>query len=318
MSENNEETKKEKKGFNTKVYATFAVILVAAALVVMVALDYNSKYLAYDETKIATNYADSIIQSGDGYNAYKYTALSKSQKFGDFIRKYYIYPVVYPGYEPGDDTGDYEGYNDEEKYASDATLEDEENDNVLAYELADAMYPYFEELMQEYGWDNYDAVFTEYFAALPAEREAIFGDQYLSDDVMFSALETDVSYYGEFLKGTSATVDADSGVTIGEDKAGLYQDTFGDDYKITINCGDPVTIEDLDAYVDSLDADVLATYGIEKGDIGDACTLDITATLEDGSTLYEFTVYEMKIGHTWYVDNTTTSTYGFFDMVNNM
>ena len=46
------------------------------------------------------------VEARDGYNANKYALVSKSEKYGDFIRKFYMYPVIYKdaGYKPGDDT----------------------------------------------------------------------------------------------------------------------------------------------------------------------------------------------------------------------
>lgn len=297
-----------KKGFNTALYALITFVVVAALLSTMTVLTFKSKYIAFDEEKLAGNYVDSIVQQGDGYNAYKYTLVSINSKYGDYIRKHYIYPIVYPGYEIGMDTDDLEGYDDS-KYKSDATAND---DGTLAGQLADAMYPYYEELMQQYGWDDYDAVFTNYFNALVTERQQIFGDEYLSDEVMFTALEANVATYGDALTGTTAVTDEDSGVTTGEDTTGLYQTLYGDDYKITTTASAPESISDLDSYVASLDAATLEAYGVSVSDITDACTVEVTSTLADGTVVLQQSVYEVKIGNTWYVDNMTTDTAQFY------
>ncbi|MBR6005578.1 MAG: hypothetical protein IK063_05045, partial [Clostridia bacterium] len=54
-----------------------------------------------------------IAQTGDGYNAYKDTLLSKNMKFGDYIRQNYINPVIYENYKPGDSTKGLKGLNDD-------------------------------------------------------------------------------------------------------------------------------------------------------------------------------------------------------------
>lgn len=286
----------------------------AAILSTMTVLTFKDKYIAFDEEKLAGNYVDSIVQSGDGYNAYKYTLVSINDKYGDYIRKNYIYPIVYPGYEIGMDTGDLDGYDDS-KYMSEAT---ENDDGTLAGQLADALYPYYEELMQQYGWDDYDAVFTNYFNALVTERQQIFGDEYLSDEVMFTALEANVATYGDKLTGTTAVTDEDSGVTTGEDTTGFYQTIYGDDYKITTTTSEPESISNLDEYVAMLDSDVLESYGISASDIADACRVEVTSSLADGTVIYSQTVYEVKVGNTWYVDNITTDTFNFYLSLGNI
>ncbi len=308
MSKENKE--KKNNSFET-IYAIIVFILIAAILSVMTVLTFKSKYIAYDEQKLASNYVDSIVQNGDGYDAYKYTLVAKNSKYGDFVRKYYIYPVVYPGYEPGMDTDDFDGYDDEQ-YQSDTTAND---DGTLAGQVADAMYPYYIELMNEYGWDNYDAVFSNYFERFVTERQQIFGDEYLSDEVMFAALESNVSTYGDEITGTSAVEDADSGVVTGVDSTGLYQTIYGDDYKITTTASEPTEVEDLATYVATMDANILETYGITADDIADAVSITVSCALEDGQVVFEQTVYEIKIGHTWYVDNLTTDTSEFYNMI---
>ncbi len=302
---------KKEKSFNSSLFAVIIIILVAVVLTIMTVLTFKSKYIAYDEQKVATHYVDSIVQNGDGYDAYNYTIVAKNSKTGDFIRKYYMYPLIYQGYEPGMDTGDFEGYNDSQ-YESDMTAND---DGTLAGQVADEMLPYYSELMDEYGWDDYDSVFTNYFAKLIEVRQQVFGDQYLSDDVMFTALESNVSSYGNLITGTTATVDSDSGVTTGEDTIGLFQALYGDDYKITTTASETVEVSDLASYVAALDTAKLETYGVTADDIKDACSVDVSCTLEDGSTVYEQTVYEIKIGNTWYVDNLTTDTSAYFEIL---
>ena len=117
---------KQEKTFNTKLYALVVFLLVAAILAVSTVATFSSKYIAFKPEKVAQAYADTIVQTGDGYNANKYALVSKSEKYGDFIRKYYMYPVIYKdaGYKPGDDTKNLKGLNDD-SYKSDKTKNDD-------------------------------------------------------------------------------------------------------------------------------------------------------------------------------------------------
>ncbi|MBR5113133.1 MAG: hypothetical protein IK097_06885, partial [Clostridia bacterium] len=72
-----------KKEFNTKLYGIFAIIIVAAALVALTLFAYTSRYTALSPEKTARLFVDTIVQSGDGYNAYKNSLLSYEGKFGD-------------------------------------------------------------------------------------------------------------------------------------------------------------------------------------------------------------------------------------------
>ena len=79
---------KQEKTFNTKLYALVVFLLVAAILAVSTVATFSSKYTCIKPEKVAQAYADTIAQTGDGYNANKYALVSKSEKYGDFIRKY--------------------------------------------------------------------------------------------------------------------------------------------------------------------------------------------------------------------------------------
>jgi len=307
---------KENKKFNYGLYATAAFAAVTVILVIISVVTFKSKYIAFDPEKVAVNYTDTIAQKGDGYNAYKYTLSSKSEKYGDFIRQQYIYPIVYPGYEAGMDSKAFKELKksgfDTDKHKSDATIND---DGSLSGKLAEEMYPYYVQLIKEYGWDNYDAIYTGYFNRLVAVRQQIFGDDYMSDEVMFTALEANVASYGDSLTGTKAVTDKDSGVTTGKDSTGLYQSSYGDDYKITTSVVSVNEISDVDAYAGSLDADKLASYGISAEDISAAAEAEVQCTLADGTVIASQKVYEVKIGNTWYVDNLTTNTASMYKFV---
>ena len=98
---------KKEKTFNYKLYALVAFLLVAALLACTTIFAVKQKYIAFDEKKLAVSYADTIAQKGDGYNAYTYTLSSKSDKYGDFIRKNYMYPIIYPGYSQDMDSKEF-------------------------------------------------------------------------------------------------------------------------------------------------------------------------------------------------------------------
>lgn len=298
---------KESKKFNYGLYAVATFVAVTAVLVIITAFTFKAKYMAFYPDKVAVNYTDSIMQNGDGYNAYKYTLASKSEKYGDFIRQQYMYPLIYPNYNPGDKVTDEMKKNglsaDERK--SDTTLND---DGALAGKLADTMYPIYTELMQSSGWDDYDNVYKTYFAKLIETRKAIFGDDYMSDEVMFTALEANVKTYGNSLTGTEQELAADEKTVIQEKTTGLYQTKFGEDYKITSTVKDSKEIDDIDAYKAALDASKLETYGITADDISAAQQVTVECALEDGTVIISQTVYTVKIGITWYIDNLTTDT----------
>ena len=98
--------KNTNKEFNFKLYAVIVFFAVLAALVAITYTTYTSRYIALHPDRVAENFVDTIVQNGDGYNAYKSTVASKNMKYGDFIRKYYINPVVYrdTDYEIGGST----------------------------------------------------------------------------------------------------------------------------------------------------------------------------------------------------------------------
>lgn len=299
----------ENKKFNYGLYVVAVFVIVTVVLVLLAAFTFKSKYVAFDPEKVAVNYTDSIAQKGDGYNAYKYTMLPQGDKYGDFIRKQYIYPVVYPGYEVGMDSKAFDklkenGY-DTDAFKSDATKND---DGSLTGDLTEAMYPYYVELIETYGWDNYDAVFTNYISKLVETRKAMFSDEYMSDEVFFTAFESNVVSYGNSLTGTEEVI-ADDGVTVTQkESTGLYQTIYGENYKFTTSVKETEEITDIDTYKAALDTDTLASYGISADDITAATAVTVDVALENGDVITSVKVYEVKIGSTWYVDNLTTST----------
>lgn len=305
MSEN-------KKEFNTKLYGIVAFFAVAAVLATLCVTTFKAKYTGFHPDELARTYVDTIVQSGDGYNAYKNTLVSKSDKYGDFIRTNYINPAIYRDtqFSAGDDTSDYTGYNDE-KYMSDVTLND---DGTLSGKLIDEMYPFFEKTVNDYGWDNYDYIFSNYIGKLIEVRSEIYGDDYLTDEIFFTAFEANVTMYGDKLTGTEDTFDENSGVQLTYKSEGVYEKKYGEDYKFTAKATDSKDIS-LEEYKADVDTDLFTLYGISADDISQASVCTVEVTDKDGKVVAAIDVTVVKIGLAWYVDNTATSTtdlYNFY------
>lgn len=236
----------KEKTFNRKLYAVVAFFAVLAALVLMVTFTFKSRYIAFHPEEVARTYVDTIVQTGDGYNAYKNALVSQNKKikYGDFIRKYYMYPVIYrdAGYTVDADIDDLKGYNDK-SFMSDTSKLD---DGRLQGLVIDKMYPYFCELIEN-GWDDYDTIFKSYFDKLVEVRKTAFGDDYMTDEIMFTALEANVRTYGESLVGTEDEFDENTGLQISEKSIGAYEKVYGEDCKFTVTVKDEADL-DLNEY----------------------------------------------------------------------
>lgn len=312
---------KKEKEFNFKLYGISVFLIIAALLVVITATTFKSKYTAFHPEAVAKNYVDTIVQTGDGYNAYKNSLLGKNQKYGDFIREYYMYPVidrdVNTELDAVTDSSLPKGYNND-IYKGEKTLND---DGSLQGQLIDAMYPYYEKLVDENGWDNYDKIFTEYFEKLIKVRKEIFEDDYMSDEVMFTALEANVRTYGEKLTGTEDAFDENTGLQTSFKTVGKYEEVFGEDYKLVVS-SDEGTELDINIYKDSCDKEALATYGVSTDDITEVreYTVDVASVENyEGEDIAKVVatadVVVVKIGSSYYVDNMQTKTdvlYNFY------
>lgn len=303
---------KKEKSFNLKLYAAVAFFAVLALLILITALTFKAKYTAYHPEEVARNYVDTIAQTGDGYNAYKTALVSKSQKYGDFIREYYMNPVIYrdTAYKPGDDIKKcgYKGYN-EESCQGEKTKND---DGSLQGQVIDTMYDYYVELVAD-GWDDYDTIFTKYFAKLVEVRKEVFGDDYITDEIMFTALEGNVATYGESLTGTEDEFDKNTGKQTSFKSIGAYQTAYGEDYKLTTTVKTEKDM-DLSAYKAGLSAETLATYGVQADDIRAVKCYTVAVSTADGKAVTEADVVVAQIKNSWYVDNAATDTstlYGF-------
>ena len=305
---------KEKKSLNTKLYAIIVFFVMAGILATITVTTYKSRYNGFSPEKVAKAYAESIVNRGDGYNAYKNTIISKNYKYGDFIREYYMYPVIYrdTSYTIDLKTEGVKGYNDD-SFIGDMTATDT---GSLQGQVIDTMYPYYVQLIEKNaGWDNYDTIFTKYFDKLVEVREEIFGDKYMTDEIMFTALEANVSTYGDSLTGTEEAIDANTGVKLSEKTIGLYEEAFGEDTKLICKVKSVKAVENLDEYLANMDTVAINTIDIYAEDIEDAkiCTIDVTA---NGSTVVDsLEIPVLRIKDTWYVDNTNVDTselYSFY------
>lgn len=300
---------KKEKGFNLKLYAAVAFFAVLAALVLITGFTFRTKYTAYHPEAVAQNYVDTIVQTADGYNAYKNALVSKSQKYGDFIREQYMYPIIYreAGYKAGDETKKLKGFNDE-TYMGEKTKND---DGTLQGQVIDTMYDYYVELVAN-GWDDYDTIFTKYFAKLVEVRKAVFGDDYMTDEIMFTALESNVLTYGQSLTGTEDVFDENTGLQTSFKSIGAYQTAYGEDYKLTTAVKAEKEM-DLAAYKAALPTDTLATYGVQAADISAVKCYTVSVTTADGKEVAQADIVVAQIKNSWYVDNTATDTSALYN-----
>ncbi len=284
----------KEKEFNYKLYGTFAVLIVVAALVALTLFSYTTRYTALDPMKTAQTYVDTIVQSGDGYNAYKNSLLSLDSKFGDFIRVNYIYPEIYENYTPGSSTKDLKGLNDK-ALKGEKSLND---DGTLKGKVTDEMYPFFLSLVQaNNGFDNYDAIFSSYVKKLKEVRKQVFEDDYFDDEAFFGAFEANLSKYGESLTGCEDEFDKNTGVQLKKASKGAYQSAFGDDYKLTVKA-----LSASDAQIPDA-----AEYGIDA-EISEAKTVKVQVTANDKVVVDGIDITVVKIGHSWYVANKSCDT----------
>lgn len=328
---------KEKKGFSAGAYAGIAGVIVAALLVVLTIFAFTTRYTAFSPEKTAQYFVDVVVQNGDGYNSYKNTLVSKNQKFGDFVINAYMTPYV---------------NKDAEKNELIGTGSKEEAE--MLNKVYDTMYDYYLELVAGKGMDDYDTVFSSYFAKLSEVRKAVIGDEYMDTEFMFGVFESNVDRYSKSLTGSKVEYEADGKTVKTEATIGKYQEVFGEDYKLTTAVESVTPVDDVEGYVaeyktristvvDTAEAKADA-FGLEnttkekkilfikktedvntkdnfinayaKLDCADAiedvaqCVVAVSAG--EGSEVAKINVYVVKIGNSWYVDNTNVDTSPLF------
>ncbi len=304
---------KKEKEFNFKLYAVVVFFAITAALVAITYSTYVSRYTAFHPERVAKSYVNTIVQTGDGYNAYKNALVSKSTKYGDFIRKYYMYPIIYrdADYSPENGTDGLNGFNDD-SFKGEKTLND---DGSLAGKVIEQMYPFYESLIKENGWDNYELIFSSYLKQLVDVRKEIFGDDYITDEIMFTALESNVRTYGENLTGTEDQFDENTGLQTSFKSEGVYQKAYGEDYKLISSVDDGTDIS-LEEYLKTANTELFDLSGIVSDDITAAKSYVVTVSNEN-ETITKVNVTVVQIGKSWYVDcakTDTSSLYTFYEM----
>lgn len=287
--------KNKEKEFNTKLYAVMAIIVTVVILLVLTVMTYRSRYIGFDAGKTAVAYVDTIAQTGDGYNAYKFSLVSFEKKYGDFIRDKYIYPVT------GKDSKD-SNILCADSQKGEKTLND---DGKLQGELNKAMLPYYNELTKN-GWDNYDKIFTDYMQKLLVERENIYGDKFMNDEVFFTTLEANVSEHGKTLTGTEDAFDENTGAQTSFKTIGTYQTLYGENYTITTEADDR-SLMSVDDYKQTVSKEFLDSCGVNADKIKAVSSVNVIVRA-NGNVIGSVGVVAVQIGSTWYVDNTETNT----------
>lgn len=318
---------KTKKGFRAGLYGVVSGILVAAILVGMTVFAFTTRYNAFSPEKVAQSYADTIVQTGDGYNALKVSLVSKNQKFGNFVINAYMAPYV------NDNSGKKKDEPKVEQNKAIGTGSKEETE--LLDQIYNTMYVYYEELMATVGLENYDEFYSRYFDMLKQVRVAVLGDDYMDTEFMFSVFESNVQTYSNKLTGTKKKLAADKKTVLQEETTGIYQEMYGKDYKLTTTVTNTkeLSADEVKAYADEYKNRIqpLIENGKSKTaalanedkkeameqafanlDIAnsieavDECTVEVTN--QKGDVVATVQVYVVRIGNSWYVDNSNTST----------
>ena len=308
-----------KKEFKAGLYGVAAAVLVAVVLVGLTVFAFTSRYNAFSPEKVAQSYADTIVQTGDGYNALKVSLVSKEQKFGNFVINAYMAPYINDG-------------KDVKQNEIIGTGTDEEAQMLDT--VYNTMYDYYEELMKTVGLQNYDEFYSLYFAKLKEVRVAVLQDDYMDTDFMFSVFESNIQTYADKLTGTKEKLAADEKTVIQKASTGIYQELYGKDYKLTTAVTDTkeLSADEVEAYVTGYKNrvvpiaqknEVLADTLDDKKSLAmkeafdnlnvadsieavDECTVEVTN--QNGDVVANTKVYVVKIGNSWYIDNSNTDT----------
>ena len=315
-----------KKGFKAGLYGLVAGILCAAILVGMTVFAFTTRYNAFSPEKIAQSYADTIVQTGDGYNALKVSLVSKNQKFGNFVIDAYMTPYV------NDNEGKKKGEKKIEQNKEIGTGSKKEA--KLLDTVYNTMYDYYDELVKTVGLQNYDEFYSAYFAKLKEVRVAVLQDDYMDTDFMFSVFESNVQTYANKLTGTKKVLAADEKTVLQKASTGIYQELYGKNYKLTTTVtkttelsGDEVKVY-VDGYKDRVvplaqkNESIANSLDDEKSkamkaafdnlnvadsiEAVDECTVEVKNQKDE--VVATTTVYVVRIGNSWYVDNSNTDT----------
>jgi len=304
-----EKAKHESKKFNITyaVVAVISFILVAAGLITYY---YVSHFIMFSPEKVARQYILNRIE-GDGYDALKYSNMSVKQKMGDYLRENYINQYVK---EPGKD----------EKLP---VLTAEEEGEKLTL-LLDTMYPIYQRLESEYGYENFDEFFSEYFKSFADVYKNIYGHDYMTDEEMFACIEGNLA-----LSIEESKLENESNIGKGKEYAEKYlgknktvtekeleESPYMSGYLIDVQAKDAVIRDDrafVEEYIGNLSDSAKKKYesfGIDFSDIKAIATVEVNVTvsgegdqeiIKNLNEMFKespFKVKLIKIGSQWYVD----------------
>ncbi len=303
---------KRQKPFKIKL-ALVAFFLVSAILVSICVINYKNSVATLDPEKVAVAFTETIVNRGDGYNAYKHTLVCKNYKYEDYVRENYMYPIIYgeSHYQADMDTDSLKGL-DNQSYMSEKTKAD---DGTLLNEVIDRMFPYYIQLMTELrGWDKYNTFYIKYFAKLLEVREEVFGDKYMTDEIMFTVLQANINTYGNKLAGTEEVADENADIPPSRKTLGLYETKYGENYVFTYTVTETKDIT-LTEYNKHIDEATFKTYKISADDITEVKAITIKIQVNGETVVEAWKVLVVKADGQWHVDNTNTNTatlYNFY------
>lgn len=309
----------EKKEFKAGLYGVLTGVIIAVILVVLTIFAFTTRYTAFSPEKTAQSYVDGIVQTGDGYNALKTTLVSKNQKFGDFVINAYMLPFVNDG----------EDVKKNKEIGTGSAKETEMLDKIYS-----DMYDYYVELVNTVGMDDYDAFYARYFSKLKDERKAVLEDDYMDTEFMFGVFEANVASYGEALTGTEEQLAQDEKTVLKKATTGKYQTLYGKDYKLVATTKDvkPLSDEETKEYIENYKNNIqgVIAAGEQKAsaledenktrmveafkkldcsdDISKVSIAYVEVKNQKDDVVASQEVYVVKIGNSWYVDNTNTNT----------
>ncbi len=303
----------EKKRKNKKMKIVLvAFFLMSAIFLSICGINYKNNAEVLDPEKVALTFTETIVNRGDGYTAYNYTLLCKNYKYEDYVRENYIYPIIYAEshYQAGMDINNLNGLNNE-SYMGEKTKTD---NGTLANEITDRMFPYYIQLMTElHGWDKYNIFYIKYFAKLLEVREEVFGDSYMTEEIMFSVLRANVTTYANKLTGTEEVTDENGNVQ-SQKTIGLYETKYGENcvFTCTVTETEDITLEEYNEHIDEA---TFKTYKISTKDITEVKAITINIQANDKTVVEAWKLLVVKADGKWYVDNTNTNTttlYNFY------
>lgn len=288
-------------------YFVFAIIAVIIMFSVIVTLYFNKNYVMFSPDKVAKQYMLNVAGE-DGYDAMKYTTLIKNSKFGDFISKNYM-----------------EQYKKEDENSEAPVLSAEEQGEKLT-EILDGMMPVFTDLVETYGFENYDELFTQYFAKYYELHHSVYGHDFMTTDDMFAAFEGNLASYTSGFAYDRECVYGNgqeyAEKYLGSGKADLNDDDiYSAGYKINIDIASSTTFSDAEVkeYIDEIKSNPIKSASYERfgfspdeiAAVQKVCVVkDITGNGDAQAIERKNEEYAehptqlmiVKIGSQWYVD----------------